>query len=173
MEFEKVVKKRRSIREFKEIDIPEEDIKKILRIGHMAPSAGNLQARDFVIIQKQDEKERLSRNAFGQSFIAQPPWVVVVCANKKRSGKKYGKRGEELYSIQDATAAIENMLLAIEDMGYASVWIGAFDEEAVSAQLELPSYVRPVAILPIGYRAVEPEEPEKIDVEDITHHAKW
>ncbi|MFO7791818.1 MAG: nitroreductase family protein [Candidatus Saliniplasma sp.] len=173
MEFIEVVKKRRSVRQFKERDIPEGDVKKILRIGHMAPSAGNLQGRDFVVVREEEEKEKLSRNAYSQAFIAEAPWVVVVCANKRRSGRKYGERGEELYSVQDATAAVQNMLLAIEDLEYASVWIGAFDEEAVSQQLQLPSHIRPVAILPIGYRAVEPDKPDKIDVEDITHHERW
>ncbi len=173
MEFKEVVKKRRSVRRFKEHDIPEDDIDKILEIGHMAPSAGNLQARDFVVVRDDEGKKKLTKNAYGQMFISQAPWVIVVCANKQRSGKKYGERGEDLYSIQDATAAVENMLLAIVDMDYASVWVGAFDEDAVSEQLNLPSHVRPVTILPIGHPAESPLEPKKIDVKEITHHEEW
>ncbi len=173
MEFKEVVEKRRSVRKFKDLDIPEKDIEEILEIGHMAPSAGNLQARDFIVIKEKEGKNKLSINSYGQFFICEASWVVVVCANKRRSSERYGERGEELYCIQDATAAVENMLLAIVDMGYACVWVGAFDEEAVAKQLKLPSHIRPIAILPIGYPAESNSEPKKIEVNEITHHEEW
>lgn len=173
MEFKEVVRKRRSVRKFKDKDIQEKEIKEILKIGHMAPSAGNLQARDFIVVREESEKKKLSDNAFGQKFVAEVPWNIVVCANKKRSGSKYGDRGRDLYSIQDATAAVENMLLAIEDKGYASVWVGAFDEKKVSEQFGIPSDVRPVAIIPVGNPAISPSKPPKMDYEEITHYERW
>ncbi len=173
MEFKKTVKKRRSVRSYTDGEIPKEDIKEIIRIGHMAPSAGNRQARDFIIVEDEKEKEKLVENAYGQSFIGDAPWVVVICANQKRSAERYDDRGRELYSIQDATAAIENMLLAVVDMGYSSCWIGAFDEAKVSEQLYIPEGVRPVALLPIAYPASEPKKPEKMNAEELTHHGSW
>ncbi|MGM0405755.1 MAG: nitroreductase family protein [Thermoplasmatota archaeon] len=173
MEFKEVVRKRRSVRKFKDKSIPQEEIKEIIEIGHMAPSAGNLQARDFIVVSDEDEKKKLSENAYGQKFIAEVPWVIVVCANKKRSESKYGDRGRTLYSIQDATAAVENMLLAIVDKGYASVWVGAFNEEEVSNQLKIPKDVRPVAIIPIGYPARSPKKPSKMNYEEVTHYEMW
>lgn len=173
MEFRKVAEKRRSIRSFTDEDIPEDDIKEIIKTGHMAPSAGNLQARDFIIVSDEKEREKLSENAYGQKFVRKAPWDIVVCANKKRSGKKYGERGEGLYSIQDATAAVENMLLAVVDKGYGAVWVGAFDEEKVSSQLGIPDHVRPVAIIPIGHPAKEPGKPNKMSAEELTHRDGW
>lgn len=173
MEFEEVVRKRRSVRSFLDKDIPKEEIVEIIKIGHMAPSAGNLQARDFIIVRDEKEKKELAENALNQKFIAKVPWVIVVCANEERSGKRYGNRGRKLYSVQDATAALENMLLAIVDKGYASVWVGAFDEEKVTKQLEIPAQVRPVAIIPIGHPAKTPREPSKMDFKQITHYEKW
>jgi len=173
MEFQEVVKKRRSIRKFKDKSIPEKEIKEIIEIGHMAPSAGNLQARDFIVVGDEKEKNKLSENAYGQKFIAEAPWVIVVCANKERSETRYGDRGRYLYSIQDATASVQNMLLAIVDKGYASVWVGAFDEEKVSDQLNIPEGVRPVAIIPIGYPAKSPKKPSKMNYEEITHYKRW
>ncbi len=173
MEFQEVVKKRRSIRKFKEKSIPEKEIKEIIEIGHLAPSAGNLQARDFIVVSDEDGKRKLSDNAYGQEFISVVPWVIVVCANKERSGRKYGGRGRNLYSIQDATAAVENMLLAIVDKGYASVWVGAFDESKVSEQLNIPENVRPVAIIPVGYPDGSPNKPNKMKSQEITHYERW
>jgi len=173
MEFKKVAKKRRSVRTYTEEEIPKEDIKEIIKIGHMAPSAGNRQAREFIIVEEKKEKEKLVENAYGQSFIGDAPWVVVICANKERSAERYGERGRELYSIQDATAAIENILLAVVDMGYSSCWIGAFDETKVAEQLKIPKEVRPIALLPIGYPAQIPSKPAKMDAEELTHHGSW
>lgn len=173
MEFKEAAEKRRSVRSFRSKKIPEEDILEILEIGHKAPSAGNRQARDFILIRDEEEKERLVKNAYGQSFIAEAPWVVVICANKDRSGERYGKRGRKLYSIQDATAAVENMLLAVVDKGYGAVWIGAFDEKKVEEQLGIPDGVRPIALLPIGVPENIPEEPPKMDIEEILHREGW
>ncbi len=173
MEFKETAEKRRSVRSFEPKDIPEEDILEILEIGHKAPSAGNRQARDFILIRDEEEKKRLVKNAYGQSFIAEAPWVIVVCANKDRSAERYGERGSELYSIQDATAAVENMLLAVVDKGYGSVWIGAFDEKKVEEQLGIPDGVRPIALLPIGVPENIPEEPAKMDIEEILHREGW
>ncbi len=173
MEFKKVVEKRRSVRSYTEDDIPRDDIEEIVKIGHMAPSAGNRQARDFIIVKKDEEKEKLVENAYGQSFISDAPWVIVVCANKERSAERYGDRGRELYSIQDATAAIENMLLAVVDMGYSSCWIGAFEEDKVANQLDIPDGVRPIAILPIAHSEGESDKPEKMKAEELTHYGGW
>lgn len=173
MELKEVAEKRRSVRSFEQKDIPKEEIEEIIEIGHMAPSAGNRQARDFILLADEEEKKRLVKNAYGQSFIAEAPWVIIVCANKKRSEERYGERGKDLYSIQDASAAIENILLAVVDKGYASVWIGAFEEEKVSDQLNIPEGVRPVAILPIGHPAESPTEPKKMDAEELTHQGGW
>ncbi len=173
MEFKEVAQRRRSVRSYTGEKIPKEDIKEIIRIGHMAPSAGNRQARDFIIVQDEEEKEKLVENAYGQSFIGDAPWVIVICANKERSAERYGERGRELYSIQDATAAVENMLLAVVDMGYSSCWIGAFDESKVADQLNIPEGVRPVALLTIAHSAQKPKEPEKINAEELTHYGRW
>ncbi len=173
MEFKRVAEKRRSVRSYTDEKIPEEDIKEIIRIGHMAPSAGNRQARDFIIVEEEKKKETLVDNAYGQSFISDAPWVLVICANKERSAERYDERGRELYSIQDATAAIENMLLAVVDMGYSSCWIGAFEEDKVAKQFDIPEGVRPIALLPIGYPAQIPSKPTKIDAEELTHYGSW
>ncbi len=173
MEFREVVKKRRSVRSFKEKDIPKEDIEEIIELGHMAPSAGNLQARDFILVGDEKEKQKLVKNAHGQSFIGEAAWVIVVCANKERSAERYGDRGRELYSIQDASAAVENMLLAVVDKGYAAVWVGAFEEEKVADQLKIPAGVRPVTMIPVGYPTEEPTSPEKMSAEELIHEGSW
>jgi nitroreductase len=172
MELTQAIKTRRSVRRFTEKPVEDEKIKQIIEMGNLAPSAGNLQPRDFVVIKNQDTKQHLVNAAHGQKFIAKASYVIVVCANSQRASP-YGNRGTDLYTIQDTAAAIQNMLLTIVDLGLSSCWVGAFNEKMVSDTLGLPSHIRPVAMLPIGYSDVVSGSGSRIPVEDLVHYEKW
>ncbi len=144
------IRTRRSIRRFSSEKIGNGLLTEILLDARAAPSAGNLQARDFVVIRQKEKMREIAQAALGQYFIAEADVVIVVCANQQKSSS-YGKRGRELYCIQDANASVMNILLSVHARGLASIWIGAFDENRVSRVLHLPAHVRPIAILPIGY----------------------
>ena len=74
-----------------------------------------------------------------------------------QSGRRCdGDRGRYLYCLQDTATAVTHILLAAVDMGLAGCWVGAFDEVAASQVLSLPSNLRPVALLPIGYADQSP-----------------
>jgi nitroreductase len=161
MDVIEAIKTRRSIRSFADKPVPKELVEEIIEMGRAAPSAGNRQARDFFVVTDMDTKVRIVEAALGQDFIAQAPFVIVVCANEERIVNPYRERGIELYCIQDASAAVQNMLLALHARGLACCWIGAFNERAVSGIISLPSHLRPVAILPIGYPAEGGREPPK------------
>jgi nitroreductase len=150
------IKGRRSVRRFKPTPIPKKLLDKVLEAASLAPSAGNLQSWEFVVVDDETARIELSRAALGQSFVAEAPVSIVVCANQNRSSTRYGRRGRELYSICDASAATENLLLAAYGLGLGSCWVGAFDEELVSKVLELPSGVKPIAIVPIGFPGEAP-----------------
>ncbi|NJD53378.1 MAG: nitroreductase family protein [Candidatus Methanoperedens sp.] len=172
MEFMEVIKGRRSVRKFKDLAVGEEIIEELLKAAQMAPSAGNLQARDFIIVTSKITKQKLTKAALGQSFIEQAPVVIVVIANIERSSRIYRSRGE-LYAIQDATAGIENMLLTAYSMGLGTCWIGAFDENAVSELLGIPDKTLPVAIISAGYPDEQPVMPPRIAMEKIVHRETW
>lgn len=167
-----VIKERRSIRKFKAQTVGKEVIEELLNAAQMAPSAGNLQARDFVVVTNETTKQKLTRAALGQTFIEQAPVAIVAVANIERSSRVYKARGE-LYAVQDATAGIENLLLAAHAKGLATCWVGAFDENAVSEILGLPHRTRPVAIIPLGYADEAPAAPPRISMEKMVHWETW
>jgi nitroreductase len=74
-----------------------------------APSAGNVQPWHFYAVRDAHLRQALAAAAFGQSFVAQAPLVIVVCADADRSATRYGDRGRTLYCFQDTAAAITNM----------------------------------------------------------------
>ncbi|PTD94614.1 nitroreductase [archaeon SCG-AAA382B04] len=172
MELSEAIEKRRSVRSYKEKEIEDEKIREIIEKGQCAPSAGNLQARDFIVVEGKEKKRRIAKAA-SQKFIEKAPTVIVVCANKRRSAKKYGDRGRNLYAIQDASVATQNMLLTIHAMGVSSCWIGAFDERKVKEILNLPKNVRPITILPVGYSDQNPKPPSRKNLEEVVHKEEW
>jgi nitroreductase len=155
------VKKRRSIRNFQKKDIPDELLDKLVEALIWAPSAGNLQARRFYFVKDEKIRKMIAAVALNQNFIAEAPLVIIGCTNSRISFK-YGERGVFLYSIQDVAASIMCMMLVAHDLGLGSVWVGAFGEEGVSRVLDLPKYLRPVAIVPVGYPSKVPGPPPRI-----------
>jgi len=170
MDVLEAIKGRRSIRAFKGEDVSEEIVEKLVDAARWAPSAGNIQPWEFVIVRKAKIKRRLAEAALWQSFIEDAPVVIVVCANEARSSQGYGARGKTLYCIQDTAAAIQNILLAAYSLGLGTCWVGAFREEETKGILKIPDGIRPVAIIPVGHSAESPSPRDQRPMTQVVHH---
>ncbi len=162
-----IIKSRRSIRKFKEDNIPEDLINKLLESAIYAPSEGNLQPWKFYVIRNRKIRIRLAKAALEQFFISEAPVVIVVCADIIATSP-YGSRGINLYCLQSTAAAIQNILLSAHSLGLGTCWVGAFDEKEASEILKLPSSLRPVAIIPVGYPAENPKTPFRKKIPEVT-----
>lgn len=169
MDVFEAIKRRKSIRAFKNVDVPEEDVEKLIEAARWAPSAGNIQPWEFIIVRNPETKRKLAEAALNQSFIEEAPVVIVVCADYERSARGYGSRGATLYCIQDTAAAIQNIHLAAVAMGLGTCWVGAFREEPVKELLKIPDGVRPVAIIPVGCPAEQPKPRPRRPLSEIIH----
>lgn len=152
---------RRSIRKYKNKEVEKEKILEILEAAIWAPNSGNSQTWRFFVVRNEAIKQKIAKAAYNQQFIAEAPIVIVVCYDKEEMSWYYGKRGVELYAIQDTAAAIQNMLLAAYNLGLGSCWVGAFDEQKIAKILKLPKNYRPVAIVTIGYADEKPKSSRK------------
>lgn len=159
------IKERRSIRQFKPEALSPPILDVLIDALRWAPSAGNLQSRKFYFISNKDVKAKLAQAALDQDFIAQAPLAVVACADH-RIARRYGERGVRLYCLMDVAASVQNLLLTAQAQGLGSCWVGAFDEGKVEKLLALPPHLRPVAIVPIGFPAEDPEPPARIPREE-------
>lgn len=166
MEFIEVLRQRRSVRSYKSQPVEESKLKRIFEAANMAPSAGNLQAYQVHVVRDEAKRKALVNAAHGQGFILEAPVCLVFCADPGRSAVKYGKRGSELYSIQDATIAGSFAILAAVDLGLATVWIGDFDEKKVQEVLGVKT-LRPVAMFSLGYAAEQPQPSPRRAIEEI------
>ena len=157
------------MRAFKEYKMTDSIIEKILTAATKAPSAGNLQSYQIFVISKKEDKERLAVAAHGQNFLENASVVFVFCAEPTVSAGEYGKRGEELYCIQDATIACSYAQLAAQFLGFSSVWVGSFVEGEVSDILSLPSSLRAISMLAVGVPAEKPEVTTRRPSGEIIH----
>jgi nitroreductase len=169
MDFFEVVKTRSSVRSFASAAVEDSKVRRILEAANLAPSAGNLQAYEIYTVTHPSYRRALARAALFQDFIASAPLVLVFCAHPARSAGKYKERGARLYTIQDATIACSFAMLAATALGLASVWIGAFNDEAVRKVINAPDGLVPVAVLPVGYPAEQPGAATRRALEDLVH----
>lgn len=172
METLKTIKTRRSIRKFKEKEIPEEIIEDILESAMRAPSSCNTQPWAFIVIKDKNKLKNLSQISKYSSFVANAPICIVVCLTPEKPSFSPNK-------YHSVACAVENMLLAIHGYNLGSCWtfIKDFDETEVERKakeiLNIPEDVEVICMLPIGY----PDEilKEKIlkDKNKLVHYESW
>lgn len=144
-----VIFKRRSIRRYKDKEVEQEKITKLLKAGMAAPSTCNLQVWEFIVV---TEKEILSqlKNATDQGDY-NAPMAMVICANTVNV-----PWDDEDWKI-DCSAAVENMMIAASAMGLGSIWIGSHDEAAFRKLLNIPDNIFVMNVVYFGY----PDEAKK------------
>ena len=169
MDFFEVIDHRFSVRSFKSTAVDDATLQAILETANNAPSAGNLQAFEVVVIRDPGRKRQLAKASLDQLFIAEAPLALVFLANPDRNRAKYGSRGAELYSMQDATIACTYAQLAATASGLGTCWVGAFNEDKVREIVGAPNAWRPVAILPLGVPAEAAGVRERRALGDLVH----
>jgi len=160
------IKKRRSIRKFLDVPVEWDKVVNILEAGRYAPSAGNLQAWKFVVINEQVNKEKVAEACLQQLWVAEAPMMIAIVSNPEKHEQHYGKAGKN-YIIQDCAMAAENMILASTAQGLASCFVSAFDESMMRRALKLPDRARPEGIVVVGYPDEEVPVPPKTVLESL------
>ena len=159
MDLMHAVKKRASIRQFAPTAVSDDVLEQIVDAGRRAPSGYNRQPWEFVIVR---DKAILNQLGQIQNCIGQVDAAIAVVVDEKAT--KYWK--------EDASAAIENMLLASVALGYSSLWIEGYvllKESFGKKILKVPDALRLLAILPIGIPAGESAQAGKKSLKDITY----
>jgi nitroreductase len=149
MDLFEAIEKRRSIRKFKPCQVREEDLKKILQAGRLAPSGGNRQPWCFIIVRDSETKNALAIASNDQKFVAEADTVIVALGDSGAYPKTSTSSTRILHK-QDPMIAIEHMVLAATALGYGTCWIGAFSEAEVKKILKIPENLTVVALLPVG-----------------------
>lgn len=149
MEFEKLVKKRYSVRKFKKEQIPKEDLDKILSMNLYSPTAKNAQPQRIYVLSTEESLTKI-RKLTPMTYNA--PIVLLVCADTDNCWKS--KLEENVNSAEvDAAIACTHMMLEATNLGIGSVWVRYFNSKEVQNAFDLPKNIKPVCLLPLGYEA--------------------
>ncbi|MBU0470931.1 MAG: nitroreductase family protein [Nanoarchaeota archaeon] len=168
-----LIKSRRTVKEFIPKFVSWENISRVLDAARHAPSCGNIQNWKFVVVMKPEQKQHLAELAYEQYEIVQAAVLIVVCAEPQKAERYYGEKGEQLYSIQNCAAAIQNMLLEAHSLGLAARWVGAFDEDSVRSVITAPAEIKIQAIIALGYAKEVPPKPPKYPLESLVYFGGW
>lgn len=176
---EEAIQKRRSARSYASKDLSVEDISQLLwacqgitdkgRRLRAAPSAGALYPLEIYVAKKDglfhyipeahaletvsnnDIRTELAAAAYGQGYVEEAAIDIIIAAVYERITSRYGERGIR-YTDMEAGHAAENVFLQAVALGLDSVAVGAFADAPVAKILKLPSGVKPLYILPVGYK---------------------
>jgi len=140
---------------------PETSIGLIGQVQEINITAYKAGKYDFYFVFNEKIKRQLIEKAGVQDFVIQAPLIIIGCCDLEKISW-YGKRGENLYSICDVSASIENLMLLATEKGLGTCWVGTFDERKVSKILNLPKNLRPIAIIPVGWPTEKPPTTQKV-----------
>ena len=169
------IRERRSILRFTREPVDDRKIETILEAGRWAPSFGNSQPWEFVVVKDATLRRKMSTIAAGvtiaQKGIESAPVVIVTCVDPRKDSSHF---------IEAGAVATHNMALAAHSLGLASYWIGIYSgkstngsaEEKVKRLLGVPQRHRVIAFLPIGVPAYHIVKERKA-LNEIVHYDTW
>lgn len=160
---------RKSIRKYKDIKVSDELVEALLRAAMAAPSAGNEQPWEFIVLKNKETMKKITEFHPYSKMLLNADVAIVVCGDEAKERFKG-------YWVQDCSAATENILIAAEDKGLGAVWLGVYPlEDRVSSLkeiLNLPESVIPLSIIPVGYPDEQKDPADRFNKERI-HYDKW
>jgi nitroreductase len=158
-----LIVRRRTIRRFKQEELSEKLLKKLVNAGRLAPSGANLQPLEFIIVNKTELADQVFPALKWAGYIApagNPPegkqpmaYIIILVNSEIRS------QGGEV----DAAAAIENMILTALEDGIGSCWLGAINRDQLRKIFNIPQKYRVDSVLALGYPDESPVVEEAAD----------
>jgi nitroreductase len=166
-----VIEERKSVRNYTGEKVSKEDVEKILHAAMAAPAAIHMLPWKFIVVTNKAKLEKLAAGLPFAKMISKAGTCIVVCAFPDEAALS-----NDIVAIIDCTCASQNILLAAEALGLGAVWTAVYPNQEsidfVRKELNIPPYVIPLNIIPIGYPTGEDKHKKKYDPKNI-HWEKW
>ncbi len=170
---------RRSIRRFEDHDIETDKLTEVLEAARWAPSWGNTQCCELIVIQGNELKQQLSATLTKKNpatlAVLNAPVVIAVCGGLKKAGYYGGvalTKFEDWFMF-DLAIVTQNICLAAHNLGLGTVIVGAFDHDKTKDLLNIPEGYEVVALIPIGYPDHAPTAPKRKKLENFVHQEQF
>jgi len=166
------IKTRVSVRQFTGEPLSQAQVDTLLQAAMSAPSAINRQPWAFIVVNDAALLAQLGEQLPYSRCQNNAPCAIIPCGDLTKAIEGEGRD----FWIHDVSAATENLLLAAHSMGLGAVWTGVYPGadrvKTVRAILNLPDYIVPLCVVPVGYPAEQPEVKDKYKTENI-HYNRW
>jgi nitroreductase len=160
---------RRSVRTYKNKKISDELIRELIEAGISAPSAGNQQPWQFIVLDDHKLIEKITGFHPYSSMLPGAQRIIIVCGDLELETNKG-------FWIQDCSAATENILIAARAKGLGSCWLGLYPREdrviGIRNLLNIPDKIIPLSLISLGYPAVKQDKVNRYNKSRI-HKNKW
>ncbi|NOZ46356.1 MAG: NADPH-dependent oxidoreductase [Chlorobi bacterium] len=174
----------KSIRRYKEKQIDEVVLEKILRAASRASTTGNMQVYSIIVTRDIELKKQLWESHFKQDMVLQAPVILTFCADFNRFNKwcelRNAKPGYDnflsFYTASiDALLAAQNAVLAAEENKLGICYLGTttYMADKIIEILDLPKAVVPVTTLVVGYPDENPPLTDRLPLQGIVHYEKY
>ena len=172
---EDIILSRRSVRRFQEKPLEDHHLSDILEAARWAPSWGNLQCCELVVVKQNTIKSELAATLSAKNpatkCMANAPLVFAVCGNPQKSGYYKGKQVTryEHWFLYDLGLVSQNICLKAWELGIGSVIVGSFDHKKAEKLLKIPEGYELVSLIPVGYPDHKPPTPKRKEMNDFVH----
>jgi nitroreductase len=152
-----------AVRNYRDDQVPEAVVTRILEAGRLTGSGMNQQPWHFIVIRDREMLRRLGALASSGPYVAQAPLAIVVAVDTTR------------FAVSDASRAIQSMMLAAWADGVGSNWVGFGGLDNVKPLLNIPASLDVLAILPFGYpaRAVGRGKKQRKSLREVAHSGRY
>ncbi len=174
-----LIRTRRSIRRFQERPIAQETLQELFDAGRCAPSWGNLQCWELVVVQDPEDKKKLAGLLSAKNPATKctetAPVLLGICGDPQKSGYYKGVQVTRYaqWFLYDLGILSQTLCLKAWEQGLGSVIIGSFDHKAAEELLGVPDGVQLVALIALGYPDHEPPMPKRRAIEDFVHYHRF
>ncbi len=178
-QFMNVIRERRSIRRFTQQAIEPEKLAEIFAAASWAPSWGNSQCWEIIVVKNRETKahlaETLSPKNPATRTVANAPIVLAICGQARKAGWYSGKQVTryEDWLMYDLGLLSQNICLSACHLGLGSVIVGAFDHDEAEKLLQIPEECKLVSLIPLGYPDHAPSPPARRPVAEFVHFDRF
>ena len=169
MDFQELIRRRYSVREYRPEPVSEEALARILEAGRLAPTAANRQPFRIVVLHAAGRQAALGR-VYARAWFLQAPVVICVCGVPEEAWVRQDGRS---HMDVDAAIVMDHLVLAATSEGLGTCWVGAFDPAAAREVLALPAGVEPIAFTPLGYPADQMPERKRKTLAELVRRERW
>ncbi len=174
----------RSIRKYKDKEIPKEVLDQVLEAAIRTSSTGNMQVYSIIVTKDSERKKELHKLHFGQDMVLEAPVLLTFNADFNRFNKWCEQRKAEpgydnylsfFTASIDALIAAQNAVIAAESFGLGVCYLGTTTYQAGKLVdfFNLPQGVVPVTTLVIGYPNEEPNLVDRLPAEGVVHYEEY